>query len=683
MRLRLCDKINGCGTLYRHSLRTCPNCSTPNEYSTDMGYDPRHYIYDIETYPNVFTFSALHCATLTRYRFEISNRRNDGMDLIIFLEYLSTNKSVLIGFNNVGFDYPVIHHIVDLFLPEQGPPAKTIYNKAQSIIDTPWNNRFSNVIWESDRYVEQIDLFMIHHFDNSSRSTSLKALEFAMRAYNIQDLPYPPGTILQPDEIDKLLIYNDFDVDNTFDFYKESIAMIEFREGLSEKYDKSFMNHNDAKIGKDLTILQLGNDLCFNYDDGTKKPNQTPRDSMALCNAIFPYIKFNHPEFERIRLWLSQQVITETKGVFKELFCIVDGLDFHFGTGGLHASVPGQTVYTNHEYVIIDVDVTSYYPSLGIVNKIYPEHLGIEFCGVVENLKAERLKFKKGTLENAAYKLALNAGFGNSNSNFTPFYDPLYTMRVTINGQLLLCMLAEWLMSVNDLKIIQANTDGITFRCRHTDVEQTRNICKQWEKFTLLDLEEVIYDTMWIRDVNNYMALGEDGKLKRKGAYEYEREWHQNHSALIVPKVVEAVLLHGKDVRDYIINHDDIFDFMMFAKAPGGSHLELDGVEIQRRSRYYVSITGGSLIKVSPPTGVMGHFKKNNNTSKQIYEASDNTIHNPDIHTKNKSIHDIRRVSIEAGWLVTDANNMKNANRNTINYEYYITEAKKLIDAVK
>jgi len=679
--------------LYRHSLETCPNCFNPSEYSIDMGYDPRHYIYDIETYPLVFTFSALHCATGARFRYEISYRRNDSRDLIQFLIHLHTQKSVMIGFTNGGFDYPVIHYII-----EGGGKltVRQIFDFAQAIIDTPWNDRFKNVIWESDRYIEQIDLFLIHHFDNSNRSTSLKQIEFAMRSDDIQDLPYKPGSELQPDEIDKLLIYNDFDVDNTFKFYKVSIPMIEFREGLSKKYDKSFMNHNDAKIGKDFTIIKLGKDLCFNYDDGTKKPNQTPRDSMALCNAIFPYIKFNNPEFERIRLWLSQQIITETKGVFKDLTCIVDDCTYKFGTGGLHASVSGQTIYTNHEYVIIDVDVTSFYPSVGIVNKIYPEHLGIGYCSVVEELKAIRLTFPKGTMENALYKLALNAGFGNSNSDFTPFYDPMYTMMITINGQLLLCMLAEWLLTVSDLKIIQGNTDGITFRCKHSDADRARDICKQWGKFTCLNLEEVIYDTIWIKDVNSYMALSESGKLKNKSAYAWRtrltnpndwnpdncRDWHKDHSALIVPKAVEAALVHGKDVRQFIINHDDLFDFMLFAKAPGGSHLELNGIEIQRRSRYYVTITGGSLIKVSPPTGVMGHYKKNNNTSKQVYAQSDNTVHNPEIHTKNESVHKIRHMAIESGWLVTDANNMKNANRNIINYEYYIAEAMKLIEVV-
>jgi len=83
VRARLCDKINGCGMLYQRSLNACPNCSNPGEYSIDMGYDPRHYIYDIETYPMVFTFSAFHCATGEYFRFEISYRRNDMLKLVL------------------------------------------------------------------------------------------------------------------------------------------------------------------------------------------------------------------------------------------------------------------------------------------------------------------------------------------------------------------------------------------------------------------------------------------------------------------------------------------------------------------------------------------------------------------------------------------------------------------------
>jgi len=644
-----------------------------------MGFDPRHYIYDIECYPNVFTICIYDPQWDQYYEFEISDRFDDSKLLVAALRNHGKLNSIFIGFNNVGYDYPLLHFIISTYENYGKATPEEIYKESDRIISTDWNNRFTNRIWESDQFIEQIDLFMIHHFDNSAKSTSLKQIEFAMRSENIKDLPYEPGTVLASPEIDNLRVYGKFDVKKTFDFYVKSIPLIEFREGLSKKYDKNMMNYNDTKIGKEIVIHKLGRNLCFERDGSMR---QSPRDYIHLEKAIFPYIEFKNPEFNRIKDYLSQQVISETKGVFSELECTVNGLRYVFGLGGLHASVPGQTLHSNHEYIIVDVDVTSYYPSLGIVNKIAPEHLGDDYCPVVEELKAERLKFKKGTLENAAYKLALNSGFGNSNNKYTPFYDPLYTMMITINGQLLLCMLAEALLAISCLSIIQCNTDGITYRCKREDLMLSRLACKYWEEFTCLDLEEAIYSTMFIRDVNNYIAVYKNGDVKRKGAYAYKREWHQNHSALIVAKAVNAHLLHFKDVREFIINHEDPYDFMLFIKSGQKEILRIGGTILQRRSRYYVGISGKLMSIERPPAGVLGHFKKNNNTSKAVYAESDNAVWNPEIHTKNKSIHANRITDIESGWSCVECNDMTRFDRSNINFEYYIQEAMKLVDGV-
>jgi len=679
MKSKQCDVISGCGKIYPVTALHCPFCNTREEFSNHNMYNSQHIIYDVECYPMVFTFCGYHPESDTYVDYEISYRQDDS---ILFCEYLLSaqfHKFIFIGFNSVGYDYPLLHFMINQYNRTGGITPAQIYAESSRIIATDWNNRFNNIIWDNDRYIEQIDLFMIHHFDNSAKSTSLKQIEFVMRSDNLQDLPYVPGTLLNPEQIDYLKIYNKFDVRKTFLFYVESIPMIEFREGLSIKYEKNMMNHNDTKIGKDIVIHKLGRDICF-HSDGAKR--QTPRDYIALKNVIFPYIEFINPEFNRIKDYISSQVISETKGVFEGLECTIDNCRYVFGLGGLHASVPGQTLHSNHEYVIIDVDVTSYYPSLGIVNNIAPEHLGDAYAPVVEEIKAERMKHAKGTLENAAYKLALNSGFGNSNNKCTPFYDPQYTMMITINGQLLLCMLAEQLLQIPDLKIIQCNTDGITYRCKRDDADRTRQIYHHWEKFTLLDLEEAIYDSMYIRDVNNYIAVYENGDVKLKGAYAYNRQFHQNHSMLVVPRAVEAYLLHGIDPREFIINHTDDFDFMLFVKSGSNDILRIDDTVLQRRSRYFVSITGGLIQIERPPTGVLGHFKKNNNTSKSVYNRADNSVWNAEIHTKNESVHKQRFSDVESGWLVTECNNVENFNRVNVNYEYYIQEANKLIDAV-
>jgi len=96
-------------------------------------------------------------------------------------------------------------------------------------------------------------------------------------------------------------------------------------------------------------------------------------------------------------------------------------------------------------------------------------------------------------------------------------------------------------------------------------------------------------------------------KVKRKGAYEYVLGWHQNHSALVIPKVTEQVLVYEKPIRETIYNHPDIMDFMLRTKVPRSSKLiicDKEGVDhpLQNITRYCVTKTGGQLFKLMPPT---------------------------------------------------------------------------------
>jgi hypothetical protein len=141
--------------------------------------------FDIETYPNVFTMIAVHADTGREWYFELSPWRNDIAPLIQFMDVMNAQQCRMVGFNNLGFDYPVLHFIHQV----RNVTAWDIYQKAMAIIKAPDNARFAHMVWESDRVVPQIDLFKIHHFDNKARATSLKVLEFNMRSDNVEDLP--------------------------------------------------------------------------------------------------------------------------------------------------------------------------------------------------------------------------------------------------------------------------------------------------------------------------------------------------------------------------------------------------------------------------------------------------------------------------------------------------------------
>jgi len=703
-------------------------------------------IYDEETYPNVFTIAFEDANSDQEWFFEISEERNDLYQLREFVNECAAIKTRYAGFNNVGFDYPILHLImtcgydIDCF---------EIWQKASAIITG--GNPFEHLIWESDHIVQQVDLYKIHHFDNNARRTSLKVLEFNMRSENICDLPFAPNTEIAREDLPILRHYNKHDVKETKKFYHHSVDALRMRDELSVKYDQNFTNYNDTKIGKNYFIQKLEKALpgaCYYRDHNNRKqPRQTIRPSIHLNDVIFDYIEFEQQGFRNVLNYLKSQVITETKGVFtkincdqftamtadhstvkvfgisdqsvidtvkvfgisnqsvidvendkirkkmtslanrgvgiplplvlehlpdlelsgykfemRNLNCQINGFTFDFGTGGIHGSVESQTVESDDEYMILDIDVASYYPNLAIKNGLYPEHLSEQFCDIYLDLYNQRKSHKKGTPENAMLKLALNGVYGDSNSVYSPFYDPAYTMAITINGQLLLCLLAEKLMVHSKLTMIQANTDGLTVKIPRTLEPWVNAVCDWWENFTLLELERVEFSRMFIRDVNNFIAEYKGGGLKRKGAYAHNRDdqgelpWHKDHGGLVVKKAVEAALVRGEDPDHFIRTHTDMMDFMFRAKVPRSSKLvgvDSDGEDqpLENITRYYVTGDHGvSLIKIMPPLA-----KK------------------PDVY---------RRIGVNVGWKVAPCNDLKQI-RMPINYDYYIEQAHKLIEPLR
>jgi hypothetical protein len=610
-----------------------------------------NWIYDIETFPNVFTVSFEHADAPLNLQFEISPWVNQSREIVEFANWIADNRGRLVGFNNVEFDYPVFHTLLKMGVSD----ANTLYQKAMAIIGTQDGaERWSHQVYENHRVVPQVDLFKIHHFDNRARSTSLKVLEFNMRSDSIEDLPFPVGTELTKEQAVVLKQYNAHDVSETKKFLKHTLPMIKFREELVTKYPgRDWINFNDTKIGKEYFIMELekAGIECYEFGKDGRQPKQTKRPIINLNDAILPEIQFANPELQRVLYWLRGQSITETKGVFTDLTARVYGFEFVFGTGGIHGSVEKKIIESDDEWVIVDLDVASYYPNLAIESNFYPEHLGVGFCRIYRNLYNQRKGFAKGTAENAMLKLALNGVYGDSNNPFSVFYDPLFTMQITLNGQLLLCMLAELIWEyVYEVEMIQVNTDGLTVRIRRTEIEELRKATTRWQSFTGLTLEENIYKSMFIRDVNNYIAVYEDGKVKRKGAYEYDMEWHQNHSALVVAKVAEQFLVYGKPIRETIENWPDLYDFMLRTKVPRSSHLVIEHedqqVKIQNTCRYYIAKDGGRLFKWMPPL---------------------------------KGKQEWRRIGVESGWGVQVCNRIEDAGKLPVDFDYYVREVEKLV----
>lgn len=724
----------------------------------------RDFIYDIETFKNVFTFSIIRADGKFKQTFECSWRMNQIDRIFKCLDYLSDNDYRMVGFNSKGFDYPVLHELLRLrkqLINEDGKKiCRKVFSIAQKQIES-FNDGFGNTIKSEEEYVKQVDLYRIWHFNNKAKATGLKMLEFNMRLHNIEDLPFDIDKQLTAEDIDKIKSYNEHDVECTRQFYFVSASQIQFRDDMSQKLGLNLINADDTKIGAEYFQMELDKAgvRLYSHTNGKRHLNQTKRDKIVIKDCLFDYYSFSRPEFQAIYEWFGQQVLTETKGVFSDieehdlgevakyaqletkkikfkskpteddlaaflkehplgwveeqelkateylfdcegnhvmeypldadgqpdftkkmkktrvpkksywgmykiaetLNVVVDGYRIDFGVGGIHASLSEKVVKETASYMVRDADVSSMYPNIAISNRIYPEHLTETFCDIYEGMYVQRKSYAKNTPENGMLKLALNGTYGKSNDKYSVFYDPKFTMTITINGQLSLLMLADRLLHIEGLKLVQLNTDGLTVAMLRSTEEEYNAVCKQWQSDVGLELEFVDYSKMWIRDVNNYYAMYTNGKVKRKGAYQYEGlGWHQNQSALVIQKAVEAAMVYGKDIRTFIEDHAkvDIMDFMLRTKVDRSSRLVLeytneDGttydVSQQRICRYYPSKTGGKLVKIMKP----------------LEEGGED-----------------RRLGIDTSWNIKTCNNMDNFDGD-IDFDYYVSEAEKLMIPAK
>lgn len=584
--------------------------------------DRQVWVYDIETLKSCFTYTAINIDTQEIVKYVIHKDRDDFSHLI---NHLNLCKGQ-IGFNNVNFDYPVIHYMMDLywrlirnckksFLYDESPSeiALMIYNKAQQIIDSQetYGNFYKTVaIKQSEVKIPQLDLFKIWHFNNPARATSLKALQIAINYPNVMESPIShTKEDITLEEVEQILEYNLNDVLSTYEFYKKSLDKIQLRKKIKKKYNLPCTNFSDTKIGESLT-LKLYSELS-DQDEYEVKQRRTYRDSINLSECIFDYIEFKTIIFKNLLDKFKSVIITNTKDGFKESV-IYNKHKFEYGQGGLHSCCKPGIYISDNEYCIYDLDVASLYPNIAIKNKLYPEHLGEEFVDVYADIVKQRLQAKRegNLIISDALKLSANSIYGKSNDENSFLYDNKFTMSITINGQLLLTMLIESLCDTFNCEILQSNTDGITMKFHRKYIEDYFQICKEWENKTQLELEFVEYYKMIIADVNNYIAVRTDNKIKYKGRFEINKEYHKDPSFRIIPLALSEYFVKGIPVEQTIKNHRNIYDFCGRQKFKSDSYGEINWIDYdqsgnafrqqqkqQRNVRYYISIGGCTFIK--------------------------------------------------------------------------------------
>jgi hypothetical protein len=616
---------------------------------------------DYETLSNCFIAVFESVKSEDQEIFVCHESKNDIVELV---EFLLRNKSLdewHVSFNGLGFDSQITEHILknaEQLVEQSGKTiAKFLYNKAQDVIRRSNEGEFLEFS-PRDLSIRQIDVYKLNHWDNNAKRSSLKWIQFTMDWHNIVDMPIHHTTDVTAEQIPEIIRYCINDVKSTKQIMQLSKGQIELRRNLTQDYNIDLFSASEPRISKELFLLFLSKQTGIKKYD--LRNMRTHRNKIVVKDIILPYVQFTTATFQTLLKKFQDVVIFpgETKGGFK-YSVQYKGVKTDYGLGGIHGARASKIYNSTDDMVIMTSDVVSYYPNLAIRNKWSPGHLPKEeFCALYEWFFEERKKIPKSDPKNYVYKIILNSTYGLSNDENSFLYDPEFTMRITINGQLSLTMLYEMICEEipNAIPLMQ-NTDGLETMIPREYQDKYMEICKRWEEITNFELEHGTYSKIVLGDVNNYIAVTEDGKSKCKGRFEYkDLALHKNKSFLVIPKALHAYFVNGIKPEEFIKSNTEIFDFCGGVKIKGDWKFYLHGVEKQEYSkkplqhtiRYYISKSGSKIIKTN--------------------------------------ISDNREIQVEAGkWMQTVFIDYqeKPFDEYNINYDYYIEKVRKEIESLE
>lgn len=650
------------------------------------------FVFDIEVFQNIFHCSVKDTETNTIYKFEISERKNQLRELVKFFkqvnkyitwrEYYTTTRQIesniiFCGYNNLHYDNPIINYIIEYEDTLMNHNVFTICSSIFNLSKTITTSKEDNIdAWKHWKYQIWFDTFDILTMLYSNKlRVGLKEIQVTMQYPNVQEFVCNWTKPLPLEDFDSMIDYNINDIESTSELLNRCKDAVDLRIAIEDEYGVRVLSKDGVNIGmKILTQKYLEKTGLTWWDiEGLR----SPIDYIPLKDVILPFIKYDSPILNRVLEDMKDQIVSPGRKGYENNF-VFAGLRYTVGVGGIHSKNDPEIIIPKEDEMLIDIDVASLYPSMLIEYGFYPKHLGPEFLEVYSQIKNERIEAKHNgdKVKNETLKLALNGLSGNLQNEHNFYYSPEAVMKIRINGQLLLLMLAEKLTQVG-CRIVQANTDGLFVLLKKDNYQQVNTICRNWEQLTKLTLEEERFEAMYQYAINDYIAVREGYKetknpnlIKTKGMFITEVLLGKGLSAKIIPEAIIKYFVDGIPVEQTIKECKDIKKFLMSEKTGKQWHVEYMNKEQQRTNRFYASTNGGYLWKWKDT----GHKEGEIITYTEPYVGE---------RKYKASARQYQNMLTASGVTLLNKFDDKPIEERKINYRYYLREALKIIEELQ
>lgn len=375
----------------------------------------------------------------------------------------------------------------------------------------------------------------------------LKTLEgFMGSSIKETSIPFDLDRPLTEEEIKETIQYCLHDVRETIKVFEAKREEFDSQLQLIEAFDLDMTLFAKTKAQLSAHILEA-----------EKHPDRGDEFDFILPDTLVL------DKYKYVEEWYQQEenkCYKDEKGKKKQLMTDIAGVPHVLGYGGIHGSKDRYSA----EGIILCADIASMYPALIIEYGLMSRNvLSVE---KYKQIRDERLRLKaEKNPKQQPLKIVLNATFGTFKDQYNPMFDKRMSNSICISGQLLLVDLIEKIEPYCEL--IQSNTDGVFMKVDSYDMaDKVKQIAKEWEKRTRLELEWDEYSKIYQKDVNSYIIIDKKGKYKSKGAYVKSLN-DLDYDLPIVNKALVNYFVHGIPVEETILPCNELREFQKIVKV--------------------------------------------------------------------------------------------------------------------
>lgn len=540
---------------------------------------------DVEVYSNFVVVCAYRPADGKKIAFEQSYRSQIDREKLREL----LNSNTIITFNGNSYDLLIISLLLE------GADLARIKEVSDAI-----------VLRDAKASDLGIRVIRCNHIDlqepNPSVRQGLKMIYLRLHWRFCVDLPYDPGKALSPYEMNVVTLYCFNDAEATAELYKALREPLELRAMLGKRYKHDFRSKSDSQIGEIIVRKSVERLLG--------RPVRKPEAVDQMFNYDVPdFLRFKSPRLSRLLEDLRSATFSlnmvgkpSAPECLKNLQIELGKMKYSVGIGGLHSTESHRALVSDENNFIVDVDVASQYPSIIMKLGLYPPALGPAFLQIYGELIKDRLEAKAigDKVRADGGRIALNGVYGKLGSPYSVLYAPRLVIAVTLTGQLAVLMLIEQAEAAG-LPVVSANTDGIVFYCPKSRQGDLSQLLERWETATGFKTERTPYKAIYNSSVNTYIAIKEDGKVKRKGVV--ANPWadddkrgmmSKNPAMTICSDAIVAYLTTGTPIEQTIRSCTDPRAFITVVKVATGGTWR--GFYLGRAVRYYWSMDGDPIM---------------------------------------------------------------------------------------